>query len=72
MLMYTQKKRSLNEIRQTKDSHYVVPQAVKKCLSEKVLDDYFNYESSTSAITKDNYSDFIKFLSLYRYKITKE
>ena len=44
MLMYTQKKRSLNEIRQTKDSHYVVPQAIKKCLSEKVLDDYFNNE----------------------------
>ena len=51
MLMYTQKKRSLNEIRQTKDSHYVVPQAVKKCLSEKVLDDYFNDDSSESTIT---------------------
>ena len=72
MLMYTKKKLSLNEIRQTKDSYYTVPQVVKKCLSEKVLDDYFNNESSESAITKENYSDFIEFLNLYRYKITKE
>mgnify|MGYP001068875315 CR=1 FL=1 len=72
MLMYTQKKRSLNEIRQTKDSHYIVPQSIKKCISEKVLDEYFNNDSDQSVITKENYTDFIDFLSLYRYKITKE
>ena len=70
--MNTQKKRSLNEIRQTKDSHYIVPQSIKKCISEKVLDEYFNNDSGQSVITKENYTDFIDFLSLYRYKITKE
>jgi len=70
--MFTSKKRSLNEIRQTKDSYYVVPSIVAKSLTEQVLGDYFNGDSSQLAITKENYSKLIDFLRLNRYKITKE
>ena len=70
--MFTSKKRSLNEIRQTKDSYYVVPSTVPKCLTEQVIGDYFNRDSCQSAITKENYSTLIEFLRINRYIITKE
>jgi hypothetical protein len=70
--MVSSKKRSLNEIRQTKDSFYVVPSTDAKCLTEKVLGDYFNEDGTCSAITKKNYSELMDYLRINRYKITKE
>ncbi len=70
--MYSQKKRSLNEIRQTKDSYYVVPKSVKKCLTEKVLEDYFNGNFGKSEVSQEMYANFINYLRLHRYKIIKE
>ncbi len=70
--MFTSKKRSLNEIRQTKDSYYVVPSIAAKTLTEQVLTDYFNGEHRNFAITHENYSELIDFLRINRYKITKE
>lgn len=70
--MFTSKKRSLNEIRQTKDSYYVVPSLVTKCLTEQVFGDYFTGAGNKLAITKENYSELIEFLRINRYKITKE
>lgn len=66
------KKRSLNEIRQTKDSFYVVPKTKKKNMTEKVVKDYFGESNDSIAITKENLNDFISFLNINRYQITRE
>ena len=39
--MITTKKRSLNEIRQTKDCFYEVPNLNKKSIAEEILGAYF-------------------------------
>ena len=70
--MITSKKRSLNEIRQTKDSYYVVPSTVTKSLTEQVIGDFFKRDSGQSTITKENYSELIAFLRTNRFVITKE
>jgi len=63
------KKRSLNEIRQTKDAHYVVPKVNRISTGEKALTAYFKIDPNP--ISKENMSSFIKFLSSNNYKIIK-
>ena len=70
--MITSKKRSLNEIRQTKDSYYVVPSTVTKSLTEQVIGDFFKKDSGQSTITIENYSELTDFLRTNRFIITKE
>ena len=70
--MITSEKRSLNEIRQTKDSYYVVPSTVKKSLTEKVIGDFFKRDNGQSTITKENYSELTDFLRTNRFIITKD
>jgi len=70
--MITTKKRSLNEIRQTKDCFYEVPNLNKKGIAEEVLGAYFSHPSAPKQISKENINDFIKFLKINRYKITQE
>ena len=70
--MITSKKRSLNEIRQTKDSYYVVPSTVTKTLTEQVIGDFFKRDSGQSTITIENYSELTDFLRTNRFIITKE
>ncbi|MEJ6589016.1 MAG: hypothetical protein QNL43_04365 [Crocinitomicaceae bacterium] len=70
--MITSKKRSLNEIRQTKDSYYVVPSTVTKSLTEQVIGDFFKRDSGQSTITIENYSELTDFLRTNRFIITKE
>jgi len=70
--MISTKKRSLNEIRQTKDSFYEVPNLNKKCVAEEVIEAYLNHSGAPNEISKENVNDFIKFLNMNRYKITQE
>jgi hypothetical protein len=67
--MKAPKKRSLNEIRQTKDVHYIVPKVNRISTGEKALTAYFNIDPNP--ISKKNMSSFIRFLSSNNYKIIK-
>tara|TARA_B100000886_G_C20312492_1_gene444485 strand:- start:434 stop:646 length:213 start_codon:yes stop_codon:yes gene_type:complete len=68
--MYTQKKRSLNELRQTKDSFYVVPKVKKDLSLKSLLENYFS--SNNEPIRADNIENFINHVSSsgYKFRIT--
>ena len=51
--MIPPKKRTLNEIRQTKDTFYVVPELKKKDSSQELFNEFFN--SSNDKINSSNY-----------------
>ena len=70
--MISTKKRTLNEIRQTKDSYYVVPDSPKKNTAEEVITSYLKHTESEGNISIENYREFLAFLNLNRYKITQE
>tara|TARA_B100000524_G_scaffold118486_1_gene58110 strand:- start:1374 stop:1586 length:213 start_codon:yes stop_codon:yes gene_type:complete len=70
--MTSTKKRTLNEIRQTKDSYYVVPDSQKKNMAEEVITSYLKHAESEGNISIENYREFLAFLNLNRYKITQE
>jgi hypothetical protein len=70
--MTSNKKRTLNELRQTKDSYYVVPDSQKKDMAEEVITTYLSHSKSASNISIENYKEFLIFLDLNRCKITQE
>lgn len=70
--MISTKKRTLNEIRQTKDSYYVVPDSPKKNMAEEVITSYLKHALYEDNISIENYREFLEFLDLNRYKITQE
>ncbi len=69
LIMNTPKKRSLNELRQTKDSFYVVPKVKKDLSLKSLLEDYFS--SSNEPICADNMENFIDhvYSSGYKFRI---
>ena len=68
--MNTQKKRSLNELRQTKDSFYVVPKVKKDLSLKSLLENYFSINNEP--IRADNMENFINhvYASGYKFRIT--
>ena len=66
--MITPKKRTLNEIRQTKDSYYVVPKLKKQDNSQKLFSEFF----SSNNINSTNYLEFISFINEKGYQIVKK
>ena len=56
------KKRSLNEIRQTKDAHYVAPISNNKKASDQLFEIYFSSFNNTE-INVSNYLQFLSFLN---------
>ena len=60
------KKRSLNELRQTKDSFYVVPKVKKDLSLKSILEDYFS--CSNEPIRADNMEKFIAHVCSSGYK----
>lgn len=64
--MNSPKKRSLNELRQTKDSFYVVPKIKKDMSLKSLLEDYFS--SSNEPIRADNMENFIDHVYSSGYK----
>ena len=68
--MIPPKKRTLNEIRQTKDTFYFVPELKKKDSSQQLFKEFFN--SSNDKINSSNYLDFISFINKKGYHIVKK
>jgi hypothetical protein len=63
------KKRSLNELRQTKDTHYVVPALKKSSVAEEAFIRFF--ERNETSIDLKNLKTFLEFLDSNNYKINK-
>jgi|TARA_X000000368_G_scaffold394788_1_gene361628 hypothetical protein len=68
--MITPKKRTLNEIRQTKDNYYVVPKLKKQDNSQKLFSEFFS--STNNNINSTNYLEFISFINEKGYQIVKK
>ena len=68
--MITPKKRTLNEIRQTKDNYYVVPKLKKQDNSQKLFSEFFG--STNNNINSTNYLEFISFINEKGYQIVKK
>ena len=69
--MITSKKRSLNELRQTKDCHYVARTVNNKLASNQIIESYFN-SIKNKEINAGNYHQFLSFLKERGYHITKK
>ena len=67
--MITPKKRTLNEIRQTKDNFYVVPELKKIDDSQQLFNDFF---IETNNINCNNYLEFVSFIRERGYQIVKK
>ena len=67
--MITPKKRTLNEIRQTKDNFYVVPELKKIDDSQQLFKDFF---IETNNINSNNYLEFVSFIRERGYQIVKK
>ena len=63
------KTRSLNELRQTKDAHYVVPKVGKKNRAEEALKAFI--QKSDDTVIGLQLKEFIDFLDAHNYKIYK-
>ena len=68
--MSSPKKRSLNEIRQTKDTYYVAPNWNTNNTTNQVFESYFS--SLNNEINSKNYQKFLSFLQERGYKISKK
>ena len=68
--MNAPKKRSLNELRQTKDSHYIVPRTNNNTKIKKLFEDYF--QNNNKNLNADNIDSFINHLysNGYKFRIT--
>jgi len=64
------KKRSLNEIRQTKDAYYVAPDWNTNNTTNQVVESYFS--SLNNEINSKNYHKFLSFLQERGYQISKK
>ena len=69
--MIKPKKRSLNEIRQTKDTHYEAPIYNNKKATDQLFEIYFSSYNNTE-INVNNYLQFISFLNERGYQIIKK
>ena len=67
--MKTIKTRSLNELRQTKDAHYIVPKVEKNNTSSSVLNSFL--KNLDDKKVERNIEKFMTFLNKEGYKIIK-
>lgn len=67
--MIIPKKRTLNEIRQTKDNFYVVPELKKIDDSQQLFKDFFIEKNN---INSNNYPEFISYIKEKGYQIVKK
>ena len=67
--MIIPKKRTLNEIRQTKDNFYVVPELKKIDDSQQLFKDFFIEKND---INSNNYPEFISYIKEKGYQIVKK
>ena len=67
--MIIPKKRTLNEIRQTNDNFYVVPELKKIDDSQQLFKDFFIEKNN---INSNNYPEFISYIKEKGYQIVKK
>jgi len=67
--MKTIKTRSLNELRQTKDAHYIVPKVEKNNNSSSILNSFLKKLDDEKL--ERNIEQFVSFLNKEGYKIIK-
>ena len=65
--MKSPKKRTLNELRQTKDSYYNVPHSEKEMSLEKIIKDYLIF--TKDSINLKNIDFFIKHIESIGYRL---
>ena len=67
--MTVPKKRTLNEMRQTKDTFYIVPELKKEDNTLHLFKEFFNNKNNISAA---NYLEFVSFIKEKGFQIIKK
>ena len=65
------KRRTLNELRQTKDSHYVVPNYRKKDPNKAVFEKYIQYMREEHRLSQVSLKNFLLYLDRNNFQITQ-
>lgn len=65
------KKRTLNELRQTKDSHYAVPRYGKENLNSTVVQDYIKKMKEDDRMSQISIVNFVQYLTNNNLRIVK-
>ncbi len=63
------KRRTLNELRQTKDSHYVVPNYRKKDSNKAVFEKYIQYMREEHRLSQVSLKNFLLYLDRNNFQI---
>jgi len=66
------KKRTLNELRQTKDCHYVVPNYDRENLSTTVAQDYIQKMREDDRLSQISIVNFVQYLAKNNLRIVKD
>ena len=66
------KKRTLNELRQTKDCHYVVPKQERENLSSTVAQDYIQRMKDDDRASQISIVNFVQYLTKNNLRIVKD
>lgn len=66
------KKRTLNELRQTKDCHYVVPNYDRENLSTTVAQDYIKKMKEDDRLSQISIVNFVQYLAKNNLRIVKD
>lgn len=66
------RKRTLNELRQTKDCHYSVPRYEKENLNSTVMQDYIKIMKEDDRMSQISISNFVQYLTKNNLKIVKD
>ena len=65
------KQRTLNELRQTKDSHYVAPRHKRRDLNSEVVDDYIRKMKADDRLSQVSVVNFLYYLAQNNLKIVQ-
>ena len=65
------KKRTLNELRQTKDCHYAVPRHDKENLNSTVVQDYIKKMKEDDRMSQVSIVNFVQYLTNNNLRIVK-
>jgi len=66
------KKRTLNELRQTKDSHYAVPRYEKENLNSTVAQEYIKKMKEDDRMSQISIANFVQYLTKNNLRIVKD
>ena len=64
------KRRTMNELRQTKDVYYVTPRTTQKETNDSILESYINYMRSEKRSSQISVKNFLIYLNANNLRIT--